>query len=499
MLRPSLLAAAVLALVSADLVIGAAGCTRRNEDFCCTTVAACERHGGDGELVRCPADSDRPYCDNEHRTCIEPPGTPCGPEGECADPDTPICFDGLCVECGGAADCPFSDPVCGEADHQCESCSEASDCGAFADRPFCQGGACVGCRNGDDCQAASAPICDEVDGTCRGCTSGAECGSDVCDWVSGGCVDEQDVLYVATDGSGDMCTRDDPCDSVMQAVGLASGGQTWILMAEGSYVETVSIDGKTIRIVGDGADIRPSTIDSAAFDVRGGADLRISGLHIHDADGNGDGPGDGVYCTNTGGASTLLLDRVLIDGNDDQGVDANNCDITVSRSTLSDNRRGGISLDSVDFDITNNFITANGSASVSAGVLIDKNPPARGRLEHNTITANINPAGSPSGIRCVLVGNPIQFRNNIVFGNQGSATQVDGDNCEHSYSVIGPNGVSGDGNIATAPDFVSETDFHLVAGSSGIDAAEESDIAIDVDGQPRPGGDKNDIGADELP
>ncbi len=489
-----------LAACAVVVALAAGGCTRRNQDFCCTTAEACTRHGGDGTIVECVDDSDRPYCDNESRTCIEPPGVPCGPEGQCADPDTPICYQGLCVECGVAGDCPFTAPVCGDSDHQCKACSDGAECGEFDDRPFCDQGACVGCRDGNDCQSATVPICDEDDRICRGCVSGSECASDVCDWEGGACIDEADVLYVTNGGTGDSCTRKDPCGSIGDALAAASSARNWILMAPDSYQETVDINGASIHIVGDGADLRPATIDSAAFTVRGGADVRISGLHIHDADGNGDGPGDGIYCSNSGGASTVVLDRVLIEGNDDQGVDANTCDLTVTRSVLTDNRRGGFDLDSVDFDITNNFIVTNGNGSVvSAGVLIDKNPPTRGRLEHNTIVANINPSGEPSGVQCVLVGNAIGFRNNIIFGNQGSATQVAGTNCEHTFSVIGPNGTPGDGNIATAPSFVSETNFHLVDGSSGIDSAAESDISVDFDGDPRPGGAENDIGADELP
>ncbi len=497
-MRISLSAAAVVALVAASLA--GAGCTRRNGDFCCTTAEACGRHGGDPSAIQPCDDPDRPYCDNQGRTCIAPPGEPCGPDGECDDPATPYCFEGLCVECDGAEGCPFSAPVCGELDHQCQSCSEAAECSGFDGRPFCEDGACVGCRDGDDCAELSAPICDDSERTCRGCESGAECASAVCDVVDGGCVAEEDVLYVTTDGTGDMCTRDDPCDSISQAIGVAAGRRNWILVAAGDYQESVSVAGESVRIVGDGASLRPGGFDQPGIEVSGGANLRVSGLTIHDADGNGDGPGDGLYCTNSGGAPTVLLDQVVIEGNDDQGVDANNCNLTVARSILRDNRRGGISLDSVDFDINNNFIVANGSGgNVSAGVLIDKFPPTAGRLEHNTIVGNVNPTGSPSGIRCVLVGSLLTFRNNIIYDNLGSDTQVDGDNCEHRYSVIGPEPASGTGNVQTAPTFASDSDFHLDPASSGVDVAEDSDITIDFDGDPRPGSGSNDIGADETP
>ena len=496
MLRISLSAAAAAGL----LVAAAAGCTRKNDDFCCTTVEACERHGGDSQLVYCPADSERPYCDNRARTCIAPPGEPCGPDGECESADTPICFEGLCVECEAAGDCPFSKPVCSEVGHQCQSCSDTAECDGFDGRPFCDQGECVGCRDGDDCSAEAAPICDQDARSCRGCVAGVECASGVCDWMGGGCVAEANVLYVATDGSGDLCTREEPCDSIAQALALAAGSMNWILMAPGAYVETVSVTGETVRIVGDDADLRPDGTEVAAITVSAGANLSISGLRIHDADGNGDGPGDGLYCTNSGGSPTVILDRVTIEGNDDQGIDANSCNITVGRSTLIDNRRGGITLDSVDFDITNNFIIGNGSGSaVSPGVLVDKNPPTAGRIEHNTIVANVSQTGTPSGIRCSLVGTGITFRNNIVFDNLGSETQVDGENCSHDYSVIGPEAAAGVDNIAIAPTFASDSDFHLAAGSSGIDAAQDSDVAVDVDGERRPGSGANDIGADELP
>lgn len=497
MLRISLLAAAAVALVAA----ATAGCTRKNADFCCTTVEACERHGGDGELVHCPMDSERPYCDNQARTCIAPPGEPCGPDGECDDPATPICVEGLCVECGGAGDCPFSNPVCSEADHQCQSCTDESECAEFADRPFCDRGGCVGCRDGGDCSVDSQPICDETERSCRACRAGAECASGVCDWMGGACVAEDNVLYVATDGTGSECTREAPCDTIAQALDRAAGPKNWILMAAGDYAETVLVSGESVRIVGEeGATLRPSGTDEAVITATAAANLRISGLTIHDADGNGDGPGDGIYCTNSGGSPTVVLDRVIIEGNDDQGIDANSCNLTLGRSVVRDNRRGGLSLDSVDFDVTNNFIIGNGSGGiVSAGVLVDKNPPTSGRLEHNTIVANVAQSGSPSGVQCVLVGSLVTFRNNIIFDNLGSDTQVEGANCEHTYSVIGPDAVPGDGNVATAPDFVSDSNFHLDDGSSGIDAAEDSDVVIDVDGDPRPGSGANDIGADERP
>src|SRR5690606_23444710 len=61
---------------------------------------------------------------------------------------TPLCDDGTCVECRGAADCSF-DRVCMSG--RCETpCKSDANCGTFE---ACQAGEClyVGCRSDREC------------------------------------------------------------------------------------------------------------------------------------------------------------------------------------------------------------------------------------------------------------------------------------------------------------------------------------------------------------
>jgi hypothetical protein len=69
------------------------------------------------------------------------------------------------------------------------------------------------------------------------------------------------TLYVATDGTGTACTRDDPCGNIQQAVNLAAAGDR-VVVHPGTYVENVTIpagkEGLTLTGDGDGAAVLQS-------------------------------------------------------------------------------------------------------------------------------------------------------------------------------------------------------------------------------------------------
>ena len=72
--------------------------------------------------------------------------------------------------------------------------------------------------------------------------------------------------------------------------------------------------------------------------------------------------------------------------------------------------------------------------------------------------------------------------------------------CSVRFSAVDGVGATGEGNIAGVPAFVGGGDFHLAAGSAGIDAADPASTAtIDIDREPRPLRDGYDMGADEVP
>ena len=502
-----------VATVLLAAVVLLSGCTRRNQDFCCTTAEACARHGGDGTLRPCE-DPERPFCDNEGeyeasggvgRTCIPLPGQPCTGE-TCDDPDSPVCFEGICVGCGDAEDCGPDRPVCGELDHVCAGCQDAADCERVADRPFCEAGTCIGCRGADDCTEPSAPFCDQDERVCRGCEGHGECDSGVCDLGGGACVAADRILYVRTTGTdaGD-CPAAAPCKTVQYAVEQIEGERMWLLIAPGTYAENVVLQDVTARLVGPGAAIEASGVGLPVLRAVD-TDLAIDGLTLRYASGGADpGLADGVYCISggTGAAARLALRQVTITSSDGHGVESHGCELRIERSTLRENELGGLLADGARFEVTNSFLVRNGAeAAVIGGARLEG--AATSRFEHNTVADNRTADGLPAGVECA--GGAV-LRNNIVWGNRAGAAlgdddeQVDG-NCAHEYSLIGPRPESGNGNIpAENPRFVDpeEGDYHLTGESPAIDEGTAGDVLVDHDGEPRPAGDGPDVGADEVP
>jgi len=125
-------------------------------------------------------------------------------------------------------------------------------------------------------------------------------------------------------------------------------------------------------------------------------------------------------------------------------------------------------------------------------------------LDFNTITANIGSGPVDTGIACGTVTVPLTFSDNIVYANlvSGGGAQVGGSaRCATTYSDIGPDAVSGLGNINADPMFVSSTndDFHVASTSPVRDAADPAATRDkDFDGDARPQGPRRDMGADEV-
>lgn len=67
-------------------------------------------------------------------------------------------------------------------------------------------------------------------------------------------------------------------------------------------------------------------------------------------------------------------------------------------------------------------------------------------------------------------------------------------NISGSTTLISANNVFGDPNFADA----ANHDYHLRSGSAAIDRGVDTNVYVDIDGQPRPIGDKPDLGVDEY-
>jgi hypothetical protein len=330
---------------------------------------------------------------------------------------------------------------------------------------------------------------------CRGCTDG-ECPSDVCNTGTGACVDEADVIYLAPGGTAGSCTQAAPCATFAQGLLQVAGSRNVIKPAAGTYGE-FTVNGIAVTILGDGATIQTGANDQDLVTVTNGANVTITGLTIRNAGGTG----RGVVC-GTGAASTVVLRGATVSGNAGGGVSASNCTVTVDSSTVSGNAGGGVSLSGGAFSLVNNWIVNNGSGSTLYGGVQVGDIGVAGSyvIEFNTIYNNNANNSFPSGVSCPTVGVPLTLSNNIIYAND-SDSQAGLGMCAFTYSDIGPQAVSGTGNINTLPTFVDSDngDLHLQAGSAGIDAADPAaTLAVDIDGDARPQGARRDMGADEV-
>jgi len=393
------------------------------------------------------------------------------------------------------ANCPRPDAA--------NACMANTDCTDTPATGVCNTGtgSCV------QCNAASAqttacdgetPICGDTD-TCRGCTSHGECASDVC-LPDGSCGNMDEVAYVAPTGSGSDCTKLLPCDKVQKA--LAVTPERRYIKLTGTVVEPVLIDNRDVTLLGAvGATIANSANDTTNLEIKGTSRVVVYGIQI----GDGNGRTFGVR-VDAGPTGSLVLERVRVTDNQLGGVSVIGGQLSVQRSTIANNDRGGIVVRSTaaKFDIRNNFIYSNGSgsgtnASLYGGVLIEAD--VTGKLQFNTVAYN-EALGTQNraGIACYGLTNNAD--GNLVYGNRDGIGAADtllqmGGDC--------PRGTSyplGGGDLGFRNPSLSTPDLHLtpLTPTTVLDAGGmcQASNSVDVDGQTRPNGGSCDVGADEL-
>jgi hypothetical protein len=189
--------------------------------------------------------------------------------------------------------------------------------------------------------------------------------------------------------------------------------------------------------------------------------------------------------------------------NQGPGIAASGGRLDLARSTVIGNQAGGLMVSAAEFDLHNDMIVKNGSATSGFGGVLISQITIRDAhaFEFNTVAQNQATAGSTPGVICSVVTAPLVFDSDIVFDNADGA-QVEGGNCAWTYSDIGPVPVSGTGNLASDPAFMApaQNNFHLQVASPLRDAADPAaTLADDIDGDARPQGSGRDVGADEIP
>ncbi len=472
------------------LALLALACTKRNADYCEADLPC----------------SDGRFCDLTRNKCIDDTGDG-GPPSSCFDagncpPGTPICNEGICVECLSEDDCADpTEPVCELPAGNCRMCLGETECESSPATPHCASdGRCLECLDSGHCTVTD-PVCDVASGECRGCTEDDEC-LELCDDGTGQCLSEAGIIYVdaAVPVSGPECAKAAPCKTISEGVSRVTSTRAHIKIAAGTYAEAVVLSTVNVTLVGSGASILPAAFtDQPGILVSGTSNVVARGIEIRGAMGNSQA--DGVRCT----GGSLVLRRTTIRTNAAQGVDAANCTLTVDQSRIASNLGGGIRLTSSDFEVTNSFIVANGSTvgggSALGGLQIDAPPsgPSGAVFEFNTVADNVSNTLVAAGVICPVT-TTLEMGSSIVYAN-GAGVEVTG-LCSWTYSDIGdaptPPGM---GNVNVDPQFadIVASDYHVMSTSPCIDAADPAaKVTVDFDGDARPAGGGFDMGADEA-
>jgi len=362
---------------------------------------------------------------------------------------------------------------------------------------------CVQCTADDKRNCSDdKPACGE-NHVCRGCRADDDCSSSAC-IEDGRCADAANVVYASAMGASTagcgVQVGVNEC-SLAQAALEVQGPRNIIRLRPGTYGVSGTAGQEFTKptvLVARGSTINRGGGGNGAILTVSGQSLTLIGGTITGALAD-----DGVQCSANG---TLRIHEALITDNAESGIEADSCEVTLSRSTVTLNRGGGVIMPTSGtakpVNITNNFIHNNGQAATSTVGGLSLFIAGTSKLEFNTVVDNnaLQAAGVSGGIRCNTAAT-YDFPNNLVYGNNGglgNQVQLIGD-CTFtaSFQLADPTGTE---NI---PMFVAPNatppDYHLTAQSPPMirDAVDCVGL-VDFDGQPRPLNGKCDLGADEL-
>jgi len=279
---------------------------------------------------------------------------------------------------------------------------------------------------------------------------------------------------------------------------------------DGIHADDLSIMGEmrgnTVYDTGsDGIDTRAQTSVLASNVVyASGKD----GIHVDDAstahvqgnvifDANDD-------CVDAGG-DTAFITGNLVYGCGESGIKAE----AVGHTSIVGNRvynadqdgkteKAGIDLDDAGtFTVTNNVVADSNWASV----FVETGAGPHSLLYHNTLVGSAT-GQQGTGINVAVTGVTITLVNNIVVSHSVGISTA-GATLVMSHTLLwgnADNQISGTVILPGPPLFVDpgRQDYHLLPDSPAVDAGFDVGVLTDVDGDPRPGGDDPDIGADEF-
>jgi hypothetical protein len=475
-------------------VLAMAGCTKPNPRDC-----------SDGTCT----DPAFPFCDQEGtfgsaQTCI---AITCTPD------DFAACQGTQLLTCNPTG----NDYVLSQCEHGCDADARG----------------CVACLDNTQC-ANPAPTCDAISHACRACQSDADCTSEVCDTRSGACVDAASVIYTASDGSvgGDCGAQTNPC-AFDRAFALVDATHHTVKVRPGTYTSTKGFSFTTntqdeLYFDGTGATILNGLTSSSVFTVLGSGLLRVKGFTFQLPPGSVATNG-GIVCGtfDTPLITSLDGEDLKFAGGSGSMMSIQSCTATLKRVSFSGTgtelsvlRGGVITADQCLFDsstVDNRGIgiftidpTKVPHAQIHVINSVFRNLSSDMILSQGTIDVQFS--------TFVNLVNPIDCtddttggRNaqrtyaNSVFVNTNKQQVAAASSCTFHYDIMFPQFVvptSSDNllfNVDPKLADIANGDYHLLAGSRAIDAADPAATeTLDYDGAKRPDGILRDLGAFEF-
>jgi len=269
------------------------------------------------------------------------------------------------------------------------------------------------------------------------------------------------------------------------ALAAADDGDT-IIIQGGSYTECLTLDdGRAITVIGSNEPVVScDTGSDDAFVVSNGSELTLIGLQVGTS-----ASGDDAIRVEDGG-SAVYIHRCLLGPSTSQAVDARNgTTVWITESIITGAQVGGLRIWTDSFLIENNIIVGNtGGANAAAAAHFRVPKLAGSAFRFNTVVDNIADVGN-GAIWCD--GASVDHYGVIVSGTAGGADSV---GCNYDHSLIGDTDLGGT-NLSGDP--MLDGSYHLLTGSSCINAGGSVSPTKDIDYQQRFLGAGPDIGADE--
>ena len=362
-------------------------------------------------------------------------------------------------------------------------------------------GICVQCTNDDEHNCGGTkPQCGD-DNRCRACRANDDCDSGAC-LEDGACASADQIIYAApagvdVAGCGQAAGQNE-C-SIKQALLEVAGPRNVIRLAPGMY-DVTDLDGlvfdKSATLIARGATLRRTANAGPLLTVRLDQAMKLVGGTLR-----GPNQDDGIQCN---GGKVEVHEATILDMSE-SGVEGDSCELTVARSTLRVNQRGGINMlgDPKLARITNNFIYLNGALISTIGGMVVKVAPGS-KVEFNTVVDNlISSAGGAGGIQC---DGTYDAPSNLVYRNQGglgNQVQVIG-TCTFMGSYRQAAGAPDENAVGFEdPNNATNRSFRLTAAApvgTIREAVACGDIGFDFEGdaRPQPAGGMCDFGADEY-